>query len=71
MTRIARSGSFYPPTHPVILYEAARLPQGRPKIIKSSLESITQDDLTGISTLYLPPTVTLEVDREMCRRLGL
>jgi precorrin-3B methylase len=68
---IERLRTFYPGTHPVIIYEGAQLPQGRPKIVKSSLTSITKDDLTGISTLYLPPAATLQVDQEMCQRLGL
>lgn len=68
---LERLRMFYPTTHPVIIYEATQMPQGRPKIIKSSLESITKDDLTGISTLYLPPASTLEIDIEMCRRLGI
>jgi precorrin-3B methylase len=62
---------FYPATHPVVIYEAAQLPQGQPKIIRASLESITKDDLTGISTLYLPPAIALRVNDDMGRRLGI
>ena len=46
---------FYPASHPVVIYEAAQMPQGRPKIVKSTLDTITKDDLTGISTLYHRP----------------
>lgn len=63
--------TFYPATHPVIIYEATSLPQGRPKIIKASLDTVHKDQLTGISTLYLPPAVTNDVDKDMCKRLGL
>jgi siroheme synthase len=62
---------FYPTTHPVIIYEATTLPQGKPKIIKSRLDTIHKDQLTGISTLYLPPVVENGVDKDMCQRLGL
>jgi precorrin-3B methylase len=61
----------YPATHPVIIYEATSLPQGRPKIVKAKLDTIRKDQLTGISTLYLPPAITNEVDKDMCARLGL
>ena len=63
--------TFYPATHPLIIYEATSLPQGRPKIIKTTLSTIRKEDLTGISTLYLPPAITNEVDKKMCLRLGL
>ncbi|GAO44095.1 SAM-dependent methyltransferase [Flavihumibacter petaseus] len=62
---------FYPADHPVFIYEAASLPQGRPKIIKSTLDTIRKEDLTGISTLYLPPSIFNEIDQEMCLKLGL
>jgi hypothetical protein len=68
---VERLQEFYPATHPIIIYEATSLPQGRPKIIKASLDTIRKDHLTGISTLYLPPVVTNDVDKDMCRRLGL
>ncbi len=55
----------------MIVYEAAQLPQGYPKIIRSTLGTITKDDLTGIATLYLPPAKLNEVDRAMCERLGI
>jgi hypothetical protein len=63
--------TYYPANHPVVIYEATSLPQGRPKIIKARLDTIRKDNLTGISTLYLPPAVTNNVDRDMCQRLGL
>jgi hypothetical protein len=68
---IERLRTFYPSTHPVIIYEATQLPQGHPTIIKSNLDVITKDDLTGVSLLYLPPAKALNIDREMCSRLGL
>lgn len=68
---IKRLREYYPAAHPVIIYEAASLPQGRPVIIATSLDVIQKEQLTGISTLYLPPAVSNEVDKDMCRRLGL
>jgi hypothetical protein len=62
---------FYPEDHPVVIYEAGQLPHLKPSIKRSSLEKITKDDLSGISTLYLPPAGVCAVDTEMCRRLGL
>ncbi|HEV2638814.1 MAG TPA: SAM-dependent methyltransferase [Actinocrinis sp.] len=61
----------YPPDHPVYIYEAAQLPQSKPHIARSTLATITKDDLSGISTLYLPPARTAPVDRAMCEQLGL
>jgi precorrin-3B methylase len=68
---IERLRIFYSDAHPIIIYDATMLPQGRPRIIMSTIGSITKDDLTGISTLYLPPAEVQNVDMEMCRRLGL
>ena len=68
---IERLRAFYPATHPVIIYEAASLPQARPKIIKTRLDTIQKHQLTGISTLYLSPAATNDVDEVMCQRLGL
>lgn len=62
---------YYPASHPVYIYEATSLPQGKPKIIKVQLNTIRKEDLTGISTLYLPPAITNDVDKNMCQRLGL
>ncbi|MFY2559932.1 SAM-dependent methyltransferase [Corallococcus terminator] len=68
---IERLQMFYPTSHPVIIYEASFLPQGRPLIVKTTLGSIRKDELTGISTLYFPPAIKNEIDQDMCRRLGL
>jgi len=62
---------FYPASHPVIIYEASALPQVPPKIVQVTLDTIRKDQLTGISTLYLPPAVRNETDQEMVKRLGL
>lgn len=62
---------FYPASHPVIIYEASALPQVPPNIIQVTLDTIRKDQLTGISTLYLPPAVKNETDQEMVKRLGL
>ena len=68
---IERLRTFYPGNHPVVVYEAAQMPQCMPHIQVLALDAIGKDDLTGISTLYLPPAVPLVVDRDMFRRLGM
>ena len=68
---IERLHMFYPTNHPVVIYEAAQMPHGRPKIIMSSLGSLVKDALTGISTLYIPPLSSRPVDKWMCSRLGI
>jgi precorrin-4 methylase len=61
----------YPQDHPVVIYEAASLPQMRPTIVQERLDTIRKEQLTGISTLYLPPVSAGEIDEDMCRRLGM
>jgi uncharacterized protein YabN with tetrapyrrole methylase and pyrophosphatase domain len=52
----------YPPDHEVIVYEAARLPVCRPKILPLPLRELAAADVTSISTLYVPPREPLEPD---------
>ena len=61
----------YPADHPVYIYEAASFPHMLPTISRSSLDVITAADLTGISTLYLPPAELAPIDRELTARLDL
>ncbi|WP_332852301.1 SAM-dependent methyltransferase [Duganella sp. S19_KUP01_CR8] len=63
--------AIYPKDHPVVVYDGSQLPQFRPKLQKLSLSTISVEHLSGISTLYLPPVMTPDVDADMCRRLGL
>ena len=62
---------FYTDDHPVVIYEASMYPHLRSIIKKSSLSTISKDDLTGISTLYIPPMKSPTVNLDMIRRLGL
>ncbi|WP_414473699.1 SAM-dependent methyltransferase [Microvirga sp. M2] len=46
---------FYPPTHPVYLYEAPSVPGCEPVIRPIMLEQILASGITATTTLYLPP----------------
>jgi precorrin-6B methylase 1 len=56
---------FYPLTHKVTVYEAARLPATNPIIKRISLGSLTNFPLTSGDTLYIPPIATKIPDVEM------
>lgn len=61
----------YPGDHDIVIYDASTYPHLPPTIRKRTLDEISADDLSGISTLYLPPAVVAEVDQAMMQRLGL
>ncbi len=52
----------YPPDHEVVVYEAARLPVFRPKILRLPLRELPKADVTSVSTLFVPPRETLAHD---------
>lgn len=62
---------FYTRDHEVIVYEASMYPHLRSIVKKLTLGTISKDDLTGISSLYIPPMENPAFDREMGVRLGL
>ena len=68
---IERVSGFYPPDHPVVIYDASTFGHLPPVIQLKRLDTIKASDLSGISTLYLPPATTPETDRTMLERLGL
>ncbi|MDJ0352301.1 SAM-dependent methyltransferase [Pseudarthrobacter sp. PH31-O2] len=68
---IDRIGEFYPKDHPVIIYDASTFGHLPPVIQLNHLDTIKASDLSGISTLYLPPATTPETDRQMLEKLGL
>lgn len=45
----------YPPTHPVVLYEAAQYPGFEPRIETIALQNLSEAPLSRITTLYLSP----------------
>lgn len=55
--------------HPAILYEAASLPIGESVVLRTSISRMAKMDVSAISTLYIPPIGTPEVDSEMKARL--
>tara|TARA_Y100000588_G_C13933996_1_gene787048 strand:+ start:100 stop:840 length:741 start_codon:yes stop_codon:yes gene_type:complete len=52
--------SFYPPDTEVYVYEAALYPGIRPSVKRSFIEQICPEQITTISTLYIPPIVRSE-----------
>lgn len=62
---------FYPADHTVIVYDASPYPHLPPEIQQLTLATIGKEHLSGISTLYLPPARTPQIDEAMCEKLGL
>jgi len=60
---------FYPGDHEVIVYEAAQYVVCDPVIQKVKLQELLQAKITPISTLYIPPYGTRDVDGEMQAKL--
>ncbi|HYD37075.1 MAG TPA: SAM-dependent methyltransferase [Allosphingosinicella sp.] len=52
---IERLGQYYPPHHPIYLYEAATLPGCDPIIIPATIGTLGSVPLTAGFTAYLPP----------------
>ncbi len=52
---VERLCQFYPPTHAVVVYEAATLPGCEPMIRTIPLWALPHAGLTAASTLYIPP----------------
>ena len=61
----------YPPTHEVVIYEAAQFPVCDPAIQRLPLASLPQAAVSSISTLYVPPAFAKPADPDMLARLGL
>lgn len=60
----------YPPGHEVVVYEAARLPISRSKILRLGLSDLAQAGVSVWSTLYVPPLSSIEYDDEIVERLA-
>jgi siroheme synthase len=54
---------FYPPKAECIIYEANTYSVGRPMINKIVLEELDEIEMSGISTLVIPPAIAPDVDR--------
>lgn len=68
---IERLQEWYGSDHRVVIYEAAQHPLARPRIRPYVLPEIGPTDVTGISTMFVPPLAQAPLDREMAERLGL
>ena len=61
----------YPSDHEVVVYEASPYPGFDPLIRKVPLVSLRPEHVTAMSTLYVRPAETAELDLRMVDRLGL
>lgn len=68
---LERLSELYAPDHRVVIYEAAQHPLADPRIRTYRLDQLRPDDVTGISTMFVPPLAPAPVDRTMAERLGL
>lgn len=57
--------TYYPDTHPAIVYQASPYPVGPADIGEFNLGNVRQAELDGMSTLYLPPSAEAPEDAEM------
>lgn len=60
---------FYPPSHPVTLYEACTLPVGEPRTEQVSLADLPDADIYLHTTLVLPPSEELKPNALIQARL--
>jgi hypothetical protein len=61
----------YGPNHEIFIYQAPHYPVCRPIIQKVSISRILESQVTGISTLCVPPLREMQIDQVMLARLGL
>lgn len=62
---------FYPMDHMACLYEASQYPSMPPRMDFFPLSNIEQQAVTSISTLYIPPVIKEECDKDMLKKLGM
>jgi len=67
---ISKLSDVYGGSHVATVYEAAILPGMAPRIKPVAIESLTPDDVTAGSTLYIPPSKRRVFNRELASRLG-
>ncbi len=60
---------FYEPSHPVVLYEAAQMPTGKPSIIHCQLADVVTSLHNLIATLYVYPAPQRDKNEEMIAAL--
>ena len=64
-----RLSRFYGSDHQVTVYEASPFPVGRPMIERCSVPALPDADVTGLSSLYVPPSSEPVSDDAMRARL--
>ncbi len=60
---------WYPPAHPVVLYEAGLLPPFEPVITRMPLAALGEAPASVVSTLYVAPLAPPPIDPERAARL--
>ncbi len=65
-----RLGELYGAEHGVVVYEATPFPVGRPLIERCSVAALPDADVSGLATLYVPPSSAASPDPEMLDRLA-
>lgn len=68
---VERLQELYGEDHEVVIYEAAQHPLAEPRIRVYRLPEIGPDDVTGISTMFVPPLAPAPVDALMAGELGV
>lgn len=66
-----RLGELYGPEHELIVYEATPFPIGRPMIERCAVRELVDAGVTGLSTLYVPPSDATTPDPDMMARLEM
>jgi hypothetical protein len=61
----------YPPEHEVTVYEASPYPGFDPLVRTVRLGELSAEQVTALSTLYVPPREPAPLDLTMLDRLGL
>lgn len=61
----------YPPTHPVVVYEATHYPVVQPLIQRTIVDGIPECRINTHSTLWVPPIGKAPLDTAMVEELGL
>jgi precorrin-6B methylase 1 len=66
---VERLLTFYPADHDLVVYDASTVHVLPPQILRTTVGAVQASDLTGISTLYLPPVGTPPVDERIVELL--
>jgi len=61
----------YGSSHEVVLYEAAELPAGAPRLQRLPLSELAGSNVSGVATLFVPPKAPPSPDLELAKRLQL